>query len=195
MEKTRIEAFSDGVLAIIITIMVLELKVPHGSEWNNLGGLIPKFVCYIMSFIYIGIYWGNHHHLLHTIKKINARIILTNLNLLFWLSLIPFTTAWMGENHFQSNTVALYSANLLVAAIAYYILFSTVQRNIHTENALSLAMKKQSKKGIISAVSYAVSIPLAYINPLISGVIFVLIAVFWVIPDKDIEKALDVRQS
>lgn len=195
MEKTRIEAFSDGVLAIIITIMVLELKVPHGSEWNNLGGLIPKFVCYIMSFIYIGIYWGNHHHLLHTIKKINARIILTNLNLLFWLSLIPFTTAWMGENHFQSNTVALYSANLLVAAIAYYILFSTVQRNIHTENALSLAMKKQSKKGIISAVSYAVSIPLAYINPLISGVIFVLIAVFWVIPDKDIEKALDVRQG
>ncbi len=195
MEKTRIEAFSDGVLAIIITIMVLELKVPHGSEWNNLGGLIPKFVCYIMSFIYIGIYWGNHHHLLHTIKKINARIILTNLNLLFWLSLIPFTTAWMGENHFQSNTVALYSANLLVAAIAYYILFSTVQRNIHTENALTLAMKKQSKKGIISAVSYAVSIPLAYINPLISGVIFVLIAVFWVIPDKDIEKALDVRQG
>lgn len=195
MEKTRIEAFSDGVLAIIITIMVLELKVPHGSEWNNLGGLIPKFVCYIMSFIYIGIYWGNHHHLLHTIKKINARIILANLNLLFWLSLIPFTTAWMGENHFQSNTVALYSANLLVAAIAYYILFSTVQRNIHTENALTLAMKKQSKKGIISAVSYAVSIPLAYINPLISGVIFVLIAVFWVIPDKDIEKALDVRQG
>jgi len=195
LEKTRIEAFSDGVLAIIITIMVLELKVPHGSEWNNLGGLIPKFVCYIMSFIYIGIYWGNHHHLLHTIKKINARIILANLNLLFWLSLIPFTTAWMGENHFQSNTVALYSANLLVAAIAYYILFSTVQRNIHTENALTLAMKKQSKKGIISAVSYAVSIPLAYINPLISGVIFVLIAVFWVIPDKDIEKALDVRQS
>lgn len=190
MSKNRLEAFSDGVLAIIITIMVLEMKVPHGTEWSDLFGSLPVFVSYIMSFVYIGIYWGNHHHLLHIVKFVNARIILANLNLLFWLSLIPFSTAWMGENHFASNTVALYSINLLMAAIAYFILFKIILQNITVEGKFVTALRKHTFKGTISAAAYAVSIPLAYVKPILSGIIFVLIAILWIIPDKDIERAI-----
>ena len=129
MNKTRLEAFSDGVLAIIITIMVLELKIPHGTEWEALSPVIPNFISYVLSFVYLGIYWNNHHHLLHTVKHVSGGILWANLHLLFWLSLVPFTTGWMGENHFESIPVALYGVMLLMAAIAYYILQMTIQRN------------------------------------------------------------------
>lgn len=191
MTKNRLEAFSDGVLAIIITIMVLEMKVPHGTEWSDLSALLPVFASYIMSFVYIGIYWGNHHHLLHVLKKVNAPIILANLNLLFWLSLIPFSTAWMGENHFPPNAVALYSINLLMAGLAYMILFKVILKNITVEGKLVEALCKHTLKGNISAAAYAVAIPLAYVTPVISGIIFVVIAILWIIPDKDIERAIN----
>jgi uncharacterized membrane protein len=187
MNKTRLEAFSDGVIAIIITIMVLELKVPHGSEWSNLAGLIPVFVSYLMSFIYLGIYWGNHHHLMHSITKVTSGIIWSNLNLLFWLSLIPFTTGWMGENHFATNTLALYSVSLLMPAFAYYILQSLVLKHHLHPDEFELAHRKQNKKGQISLVCYILSIVFAFIAPVISGVFIVGVALMWIIPDKNIE--------
>jgi uncharacterized membrane protein len=190
MLKTRLEAFSDGVLAIIITIMVLEMKVPHGSQWSNITGLIPVFISYVLSFVYIGIYWGNHHHLLHTAKRVNSKIILANLNLLFWLSLVPFSTGWMGENHFEPNTVALYSANLFMAGVAYFILFKVIEKSITVEGELSKALQKHTFKGIISALTYAAAIPFAYLNPVISFVMFISISILWIIPDKDIERAV-----
>jgi uncharacterized membrane protein len=190
MSKNRLEAFSDGVLAIIITIMVLEIKPPHGSGWNDLQALIPKFLSYILSFLYIGIYWGNHHHLLHTVKKVNSRIMLTNLNLLFWLSLVPITTGWMGENHFEPNTVALYSVNLFLAGMAYFILQKTIEKSFEAEDNLQKAYLRHRIKGIISVMTYAAAIPLAYLHSYISGVLFLLIAILWIIPDKEIEKAL-----
>lgn len=189
MSKNRLEAFSDGVIAIIITIMVLEMKVPHGSEWSNLNSLIPVFISYCMSFLYIGIYWGNHHHLLHTMKETNSNIILANLNLLFWLSLIPFVTGWMGENHFESNTVALYSGLLMLTGAAYFILQKTIEKSLKDDTQFRIAMKKLSKKELISLIAYLVSIPLAYVNPIISGIIFISISILWLIPDKNIEKA------
>ncbi len=190
MEKTRLEAFSDGVLAIIITIMVLELKIPHGPNWSDLFPLIPVFISYVLSFLYIGIYWGNHHHLLHTAKKINSGIILANLHLLFWLSLIPFTTGWMGENHFQSDTVALYASNLFLSGMAYLILQKTIERHTESSENMKSAFEKHSRKGIISQVLYGLAIPLAYLNPMISGLIFLFVALMWIIPDRNIEKAV-----
>lgn len=190
MTKNRLEAFSDGVFAIIITIMVLELKVPHGSEWTNLHTIIPKFISYVLSFLYIGIYWGNHHHLLNTAHKVNANIILANLNLLFWLSLIPFTTAWMGENHFESNPVALYGANMVLSAIAYLILQKSIEKSFEAEGELKHALIKHTKKGTLSLFAYLVSIPMAYINPYVSGVLFLIISIVWIIPDRKIEKAV-----
>lgn len=191
MEKNRLEAFSDGVLAIIITIMVLEIKVPHGSEWNNLYSLIPVFMSYLMSFLYIGIYWGNHHHLLHLIRKTNSKIMLANLNLLFWLSLIPFATGWMGENHFESNTVALYAVLLLLCGFAFFILQKIIEKSLKDDDHFKKAMKTLSYKAIISLIAYTVSIPLAYINPFISGILIFIIAILWIIPDKGVEKAID----
>lgn len=190
MGKGRLEAFSDGVLAIIITIMVLEIKVPHGTEWSALFELAPVFISYILSFVYIGIYWGNHHHLMHTAKHVNGKIILANLHLLFWLSLIPFTTGWMGENHFEANPTALYSANLLLSGFAYFILQKVIEKSVHADGNLNVAFQKHSRKGIISQIAYAAAIPMAYVHPAISGALFFSISILWLIPDKEIEKAV-----
>ncbi|MCX6148478.1 MAG: TMEM175 family protein [Candidatus Kapabacteria bacterium] len=190
MNKTRLEAFSDGVIAIIITIMVLEIKIPHSSQWAELYALIPVFISYFMSFMFVGIYWGNHHHLLHSVKQISSGIIWANINLLFWLSLVPFATGWMGENHFESNTVALYGILLLLCGVAFTFLQKSVEKNSHDIEKLKEAFKNLNKKGIVSTIGYASSIPLAYYNPIISGAIFLTVALMWIIPDKNIEKAL-----
>jgi uncharacterized membrane protein len=190
MSKNRLEAFSDGVLAIIITIMVLEMKVPHGKEWENLIPLIPVFISYLLSFLYLGIYWGNHHHLLHTITHVNPSIMLANLNLLFWLSLIPFVTSWMGENHFEPNTVALYAAILLLCGFAFFILQKVIENSLDDNSHVKKAMKKLFKKEMISIAAYTIAIPLAYINYYISGIIFFATALMWLIPDRNIEKAV-----
>jgi uncharacterized membrane protein len=191
MQKTRLEAFSDGVLAIIITIMVLELRVPQGHEWSDLSVLYPKFISYVLSFLYIGIYWGNHHHLVHTASRVTSFIMLANLNLLFWLSLIPFTTHWMGDSHFAEKPVALYSVNLLLAGIAYYILQKAIEKTVVEHDKLTSALKKLSYKGIFSQIAYTVSIVLAFFFPIVSVVISFIVAVIWLIPDKGIEKAMD----
>lgn len=190
MTKTRLEAFSDGVIAIIITIMVLELKTPHGTTWNDIKPLCPSFFSYVLSFIYLGIYWGNHHHLLHTVTHVNTKIIWGNLHLLFWLSLVPFATAWMGENNFEKTTVAAYGTLMSASAVSYYILQRAIVANHHMTASLELAMQKQSRKGIISLIGYLVSIPAAFIYSGISATIFVAIALIWIIPDRNIEKAL-----
>ncbi len=187
MNKTRLEAFSVGVIAIIITIMVLELKVPHGSEWSDLAGLYPVFLSYLMSFIYLGIYWGNHHHLMHSITKVTSGIIWSNLNLLFWLSLIPFSTGWMGENHFATNTLALYSVSLLMPALAYYILQSIVLKHHLHPDEFEFAHRKQNKKGQISLICYILSIGFAFLYPVVSGIFIVGVALMWIIPDRNIE--------
>lgn len=188
MNKNRLEAFSDGVLAIIITIMVLEMKVPHGAEWSDLSPLWPVFISYTMSFVYLGIYWGNHHHLMHAVTKVTSGILLSNLHLLFWLSLIPFATAWMGENHFAANTIALYSFALLMPAVAYYILHSLVLKHHLHPDEFEQALLKQYKKGHISLVSYILACVFSYYLPLLSGVLIVGVAILWLIPDKNIEK-------
>jgi uncharacterized membrane protein len=191
MNKNRMEAFSDGVLAIIITIMVLEIKVPQSSDWSELKHLIPVFLSYVLSFFYIGIYWGNHHHLLHSVRKVTSGILLSNLNLLFWLSLIPFATGWMGENHFAPNTVAIYGTVLLISGFAFYILLKAVERNAHDIDQLRKAFKILNRKGITSEIGYLLSIPIAFINTGISGILFVIITIMWLIPDRNIEKALN----
>lgn len=190
MNKARLEAFSDGVFAIIITIMVLEIKVPHGSDWTVLRPLIPTFISYILSFTFIGIYWANHHHMLHSVKGVTGSMIWANINLLFWLSLIPFATGWMGENHFAANTVSLYGLLLLLSGIAFTILQKVIERNSLDIERLKTAFVNMKRKGIASTIGYAAAIPLAYISPVISGVIFALISIVWLIPDKEIEKAL-----
>jgi uncharacterized membrane protein len=190
MQKSRLEAFSDGVLAIIITIMVLELKVPGGHEWSDLSALYPKFISYVLSFLYIGIYWGNHHHLVHTATRVTSSIMLANLNLLFWLSLIPFTTHWMGDSHFAEKPVALYSANLLLAGIAYYLLQKAIEKTVLQHDKMTTALKQLSAKGIGSQLAYALSIVLAFFFPVASVVISFIVAVIWLIPDKGIEKAM-----
>ena len=190
MTKTRVEAFSDGVIAIIITIMVLELKVPHETSWDALRSLWPVFVSYAFSFIMLGIYWGNHHHLIHTIKEVNSGIMWANLHLLFWLSLIPFATAWMGENHFEKKTVAVYALLADLCGIAYYILL-TVMKNCNPGNtALLDVLKKQSRKGMLSCIFYTLAIPIAFINTAISGAMIIFVAIMWLIPDKNIEKTM-----
>src|SRR5205085_715313 len=150
MTKTRLEAFSDGVLAIIITIMVLELKIPHGDALEDLQPLVNVFLSYLMSFVFIGIYWGNHHHLLHTVHHVNSKIIWANTHLLFWLSVIPFTTGWMGENHFGKMPVAVYGVNLLLCGIGFFILQKTIMAHYTHSTTLTEALKKQEKKGILS---------------------------------------------
>jgi uncharacterized membrane protein len=191
MQKSRLEAFSDGVLAIILTIMVLELKVPRGEEWSDMQNLMPKFISYILSFLYIGIYWGNHHHLVHTASRVTSYMMLANLNLLFWLSLIPFSTGWMGESHFAQIPVALYSANLLIAGSAYFILQKAIEKTVMPDDKMVKALQRLSYKGIISQISYGASIALAFISPFTSVIISFIIAIFWLIPDKGIEKAMD----
>jgi uncharacterized membrane protein len=190
MQKSRLEAFSDGVLAIIITIMVLELRVPEGSDWSSLSKLVPKFISYVLSFLYIGIYWGNHHHLLHSASRVNSFVMLANLNLLFWLSLVPFTTGWMGESHFAQNPVALYAFNLLMAGTAYFILQKTLAKTSSPDSRLFIALKKHAYKGIISMVAYTMALALAFVVPLVSVAISFLVAILWLIPDRNIENAL-----
>lgn len=190
MTKGRLEAFSDGVIAIIITIMVLELKVPHSAEWSALHELIPVFMSYVLSFVYVAVYWGNHHHLLHTVKNVSAGIIWSNAALLFFLSLIPFATAWMGENHFAQNTVIAYSILMNLCGMSYYVLMYMIMQ-CHSENAeLTAALNTQRRKGILSLFLYSFSIGAAFINPMISQVIFVLVAIMWFIPDKNIKRLM-----
>jgi uncharacterized membrane protein len=190
MTKTRLEAFSDGVIAIIITIMVLELKTPHGTSLSDIYPLWPVFISYILSFIIIGIYWGNHHHLLHTVSHVNSAMIWANLHLLFWLSLIPFATAWMGENLFSQVTVAVYGVLLDLCGIAYYILLRVIERSHPNNPHLLEPLKKQSKKGTLSLILYTLSIFAAFIHPMISGLLFLLVAILWWIPDRNIERSI-----
>jgi len=191
MRKNRLEAFSDGVIAIIITIMVLELRVPEGASWQVLEPLFPKFISYTLSFIFIGIYWNNHHHLMHVVKHISAGIMWANLNLLFWLTLIPFATDWMGENHFESFTVALYAVLMVLCGVSYNILQIVIEKCHKEEQRLAGIMQRQRGKGIGSLFLYSAAVPLAYVNPIISGALFVLVAVLWLIPDKRIEQLMN----
>ena len=190
MNKTRLEAFSDGVLAIIITIMVLELKVPHGADWQTLKPLLPVFFSYVISFLLVGIYWGNHHHLLHTVKRVTPGMIWANLLLLFWLSLVPVATGWMGENHFAPKTIILYALVLVCAGISYSILQHAILRTIDRETELVRAIRKQDTKVLISALSDVAAIPLAFVHPALSCSLFLLQSFIWLIPDRNIEMAL-----
>jgi uncharacterized membrane protein len=194
MSKGRMEAFSDGVIAIIITIMVLEMKVPHGADLAALRPLIPVFLSYVLSFTYVGIYWNNHHHLLQAVRHVNGRTLWANLHLLFWLSLIPFVTNWMGENHFAAWPVALYGAVLLLAASAYFLLTRALITLHGKDSALATALGRDFK-GKVSLVFLAVAMPFAFVNPWISCTLYVLVAVMWLIPDRRIEKALSERTA
>lgn len=189
MGKGRMEAFSDGVIAIIITIMVLELRVPEGDNLDVLRPLIPVFLSYVLSFIYVGIYWNNHHHLLQAIRHVNGATLWANLHLLFWLSLIPFVTGWMGENHFASVPVALYGVVLLFAAIAYFILTRTLIAHQGKGSTLAIALGRDIK-GKISLGIYAMAIPLALVNSWLGCILYALVAAIWLIPDYRIEKNL-----
>jgi uncharacterized membrane protein len=189
MGKGRFEAFSDGVFAIIITIMVLELKVPHGAELAALTPLLPVFLCYVVSFVYVGIYWNNHHHMLHAASKVSGGILWANLHLLFWLSLIPFVTGWMGENHFAALPVALYGVVLLMAGLAYFILARALASHHGKESKLAIALGKDYK-GLVSMVVYLIAIPMAFVSPWISCGAYVLVAIMWFIPDRRIERVL-----
>ncbi|WP_210490638.1 TMEM175 family protein [Rufibacter aurantiacus] len=192
MNKGRLEAFSDGVLAIIITIMVLEIKVPHGQDFTALKPLFPVILSYILSFIYLGIYWNNHHHLLHSAGKINGNILWANLHLLFWLSLVPFTTGWMGENNFAPVPVALYGIMLLMCSIAYWILQHLIITHSGKESALAHAIGKDIK-GKVSPFLYLTGIVLTFVNPWLSGLIYVLVAFMWLLPDRRIERIYETK--
>ncbi len=186
MTKTRMEAFSDAVIAIIITIMVLELSIPHNAEWGALRPLIPKFLTYALSFVFLGIYWNNHHHLIHMCERVNGKILWANLHLLFWLSLTPFVTGWMGENEFASAPTAAYGAVLLLAAIAYYILQTVILTALGPRSRLRAALGKDVK-GKISPVCYAAAVPLAFVNRWVALGIYVFVALIWLVPDRRIE--------
>jgi uncharacterized membrane protein len=194
MGKGRLEAFSDGVLAIIITIMVLELKVPHGTEFDALAPLMPSFLSYVLSFIYVGIYWNNHHHLLHATKRVSGGVLWANLNLLFWLSLLPFATGWMGENHFASLPSAVYGFVLLMAAIAYYLLQQCI---ISIEGADSLLKRAVGAdwKGKASPFCYLAAIGASFAWHWIAQAIYVGVALMWLVPDRRIEKVISHREE
>jgi uncharacterized membrane protein len=189
MEKTRLEAFSDGVIAIIITIMVLELKVPHGDGIEALAPLYAVFLSYVLSFVYIGIYWNNHHHMLHTCRHVTGAILWANLHLLFWLSLIPFATGWMGENHFASAPAAVYGAVLLMAAIAYYILQQAIIASQGADSLLKKAIGADCK-GRLSPVFYVIAIAAAFWSQWLSIGLYVFVALMWLVPDRRIERVL-----
>jgi uncharacterized membrane protein len=192
MHKTRLEAFSDGVLAIIITIMVLEMKVPHGENLDVLRPLLPVFFSYVLSFIYVGIYWNNHHHMLHAAHRVSGSVLWANLHLLFWLSLLPFVTGWMGENHFAPLPAALYGVVLLMAGFAYWILARTIIATEGPDSLLAKAIGKD-RKGTLSIVLYAAAIPLAFLNQWIAQAIYIAVALVWLIPDPRIERAMAVQ--
>lgn len=195
MTTARLEAFSDGVLAIIITIMVLEIKVPHGENWETLKPLIPVFISYIVSFLFIGIYWGNHHHLLHATRTVNSGILLSNLHLLFWLSLVPVATGWMGENHFAPDTIILYSVIALMSGFAYAILQTRILLSGTMSKELSKALQRQTWKAVISMSADALAIPFAFVHPYISLALFFLQSTIWLIPDTHVERAIADEQG
>jgi uncharacterized membrane protein len=190
MKKGRLEAFSDGVIAIIITIMVLELKIPHGTDWESLRPIIPSLLTYVLSFVYLAIYWNNHHHMLHVTDQINGKILWANAHLLFWLSLIPFVTGWMGENHFAPLPAAVYGTVLLAAAIAYLILQMLIISQQGPNSKLKAAIGKDIK-GKLSPLIYVVAILMAFVNHYISAGLYVLVTLIWLIPDRRIESGLN----
>ena len=189
MGRDRLTAFSDGVIAVIITIMVLELKVPHGADWNALRGLAPIFLSYVLSFVYVAIYWNNHHHLLHTVTRVSGPILWANNHLLFWISLIPFTTGWMSENHFAPLPTAVYGVALLMPGLAWLLLQNAITRKHGREAVLAKALGRDLK-GKISGVLYVAAIMLAFVNPWISLAIYALVALIWLMPDRRIEHAI-----
>ncbi len=190
MKKGRLEAFSDAVIAILITIMILELKIPHGADLESLRPLLPVFLTYVLSFIYLGIYWNNHHHMFQATDRINGKILWANMNLLFWLSLIPFTTGWMGENHFASLPTAVYGVVLLLAALSYTILQTLIIAHQGEHSKLEEAVGKD-RKGKLSMLLYIVAILLAFVNQWISDALYLLVALMWLVPDRRIESRLD----
>ena len=190
MDKGRLEAFSDGVIAILITIMVLELKIPHGTDLAAIQPLLPVFVTYVLSFVYLGIYWNNHHHLLQATKQINGAILWANLHLLFWLSLVPFVTGWMGENHFATLPTAVYGVVLLAAAIAYYILQSLIVREQGENSQIKKALGSDLK-GKISPFIYVAAIISAFVNQWIADALYVFVALMWLVPDSRIESKIN----
>jgi uncharacterized membrane protein len=194
MTKGRIEAFSDGVIAIIITIMVLELRAPHSPRFEDLGPLWPAFLSYLLSFVFLGIYWNNHHHLFQAVRSIRGGVLWANLHLLFWLSLVPFVTAWMGENRFAAGPTALYGCVLLGAALGYWILVQALLRHHDAESTLAKAIGKDAK-GKISLALYALAIPMALVLPVVSWIVYVATAVVWLIPDRRIERALELGHA
>ena len=187
MGKARLEAFSDGVIAIIITIMVLEMRAPHGADFDALWPVLPVFGSYVLSFVHVGIYWNNHHHVLHTARHVTGGILWANLHLLFWLSLVPFVTAWMGENHFEQQPVALYGLVMLMSGIAYYILETTLMRHHGPESALRAAVGKDFK-GMLSVVMYVLAVAVSFANHWIALAIYIAVALMWLLPDRRIER-------
>ncbi|MCB0656701.1 MAG: DUF1211 domain-containing protein [Saprospiraceae bacterium] len=187
MQRNRMEAFSDGVLAIIITIMVLEMKIPHGAEFSDLKPLIPVILSYVLSFVYLGIYWSNHHHLIHLISRVDGALLWANLHLLFWLSLVPFVTGWMGENDFAAAPVALYGFILLMAAVAWTILLKAALKREGKQSRLAQAIGN-NRKGNISMILYLLGVPAAFVSPWLAGVFFVIVAIMWIVPDRQIER-------
>ena len=194
MGKNRLEAFSDGVIAVIITIMVLEMKVPHGESVEALTPVIPVFLSYVLSFAYIGIYWNNHHHMLHTVHKVSGPILWANLHLLFWLSLIPFATGWMGENHFAALPTALYGVALLMPAIAYFVLQQLIIASQGPNSVLKRAIGGDWK-GKASPILYAIAIPTAFWSRWISLSLYVLVALIWFVPDRRIERIVSAHEA
>jgi uncharacterized membrane protein len=194
MHKGRIEAFSDGVIAIIITIMVLEMKVPHGTDFESLRPLLPEFFSYVMSFVYVGIYWNNHHHLFQAVKHVRGAVLWANLHLLFWLSLLPFVTGWMGENHFAAVPVSMYGVVLIMAAVAYYVLVRALLA-CHGQNSTLADAIGSDRKGKLSVVIYAVGIAVACWIPWIAVTLYAITGAWWLIPDRRIERQLDHPES
>lgn len=194
MGRNRLEAFSDGVIAIIITIMVLELKVPHGDSLEALSSVLPVFLSYILSFIYVGIYWNNHHHLFHAVQKVNGKVLWANIHLLFWISLVPFSTSWMGENHFTKWPVVLYGFNLLMAAIAYFILAQTLVA-LHGKNSTLAEAMGKDRKGVTSLILYTLGLVGSFFNSWVGIGLFTLVAIIWFIPDRRIERRIIKDQA
>jgi len=193
MSKGRLEAFSDGVIAILITIMVLELKAPEGVDLSALGPMIPVFLAYVLSFIVLGIYWNNHHHMFHATERINGAILWANLHLLFWLSLVPAVTAWIGESSAAPVPTAVYGAVLLMAGVAYYILTRTIVRHLGPHSAIAIAVGKDMK-GLVSVVLYAAAIPLAFVSRWAADAIYVAVVLMWLVPDRRIESKLSANE-
>ena len=194
MSKGRLEAFSDGVMAIIITIMVLGMRAPQESSWMALRPLVPAFLSYVLSFVLLGIYWNNHHHLLQAVRHVNGRILWANTHLLFWLSLVPFVTSWMGESHFSTWPVAAYGVVLLLAAFAYFVLTRALSSHHGPDSTLAVALGRDLK-GKVSLVFYAVAIPASFVNPLLACALYVVVDLMWLIPDRRLERALAERAS